>query len=557
MSLSKPNASAATRTKNRTPNDRTPASGMCSVCVDDCPGFCEIGKSAFRASENLYPQPFGVITAGADKEYPVDFSHLNIMGTTVGAVGIEANSDKAIFENVNTETRLGKDKGIKLKLPIVIPGLGSTNVAKTHWEGLAIGAAISGTGLTIGENVGGMDPNSKIENGKITHCPDIEYRVKTFQKWQQDGYGVIVLQENVEDSRLGVIEYGVSKLGVKAVELKWGQGAKDIGGEVKINNLEKARMLRDRGYIVLPDPYDNAVTSVFGKAFKEFERHSRIGMASEEGFVKRVKELRNAGASYVFLKTGAYRPADLARAMYYCSIAGIDVLTVDGAGGGTGMSPWHMMNEWGVPTLYIAALTYNYAHKLASKGKHVPDIILAGGFAFEDDIFKAIAIGAPYVKAVGMARSPLCAAHVGKLIGEQIKGNGVDKTIEPYGKTMEEIFVLASKVKKTFGSNGKEVPPGALGVYSYYQRLSQGLRQLMCGSRKFALEHLSRNDLTTLTRDAAEVTGIKYIMDIDREDAELILAGKDRAKAKTTTTSKAKPKSKPKAKVTGKGKGKK
>lgn len=554
MSFSKPNASAATRTKNRTPNDRTHASGMCSVCVDECPGLCEIGKSAFRASENLYPQPFGTITAGADKDYPVDFSHLNIMGTAVGAVGIEANSDKAIFENVNAETRLGKDKGIKLRLPIMIPGLGSTNVAKTHWDGIAVGSAISGTGLTIGENVGGMDVNTKLENGKIVHCPDIEYRVKTFQTWQQDGYGVIVMQENVEDSRLGVLEYGINKLGVQAVEMKWGQGAKDIGGEVKINSLEKARLLRDRGYIVLPDPYDNTVASLFGKAFKEFERHSRVGMVNEEAFVKRVKELRKAGAKYIFLKTGAYRPADLARAVRYCSVAGVDVLTVDGAGGGTGMSPWHMMNEWGVPTLYIASLTYNYVHKLASKGQYVPDIILAGGFAFEDDIFKAMALGAPYVKAVGMARSPLCAAHVGKLIAEQIKKNDIDKTIEPYGKTMEEIFVLASRAKRLFGTNGREVPPGAIGVYSYYQRLSQGLRQLMCGTRKFALEYLTRDDIVTLTREAAEVTGIKYIMDADIEEAEQILMGREKP---SKPVAKGKPKVSSKPVTKGKGKAKK
>ena len=549
MSFSKPNASAATRTKNRTPNDRTPASGMCSVCVDDCPGICEIGKSAFRAAENLYPQPFGIITAGADKDYPVDFSHLNIMGTAVGAVGIEADSDKAIFENVNTETRLGKDKGIKLRLPIMIPGLGSTNVAKTHWNGLAIGSSISGTGLTIGENVGGMDVNTRLENGKITHCPDLEYRVKTFQEWQKDGYGVIVMQENVEDGRLGVLEYGINKLGVQAVEMKWGQGAKDIGGEVKINSLEKARLLRDRGYIVLPDPYDTNVAAVFGKAFKEFERHSRVGMVNEEGFVRRVAALRKAGAKYVFLKTGAYRPADLARAVRYCSIAGVDVLTVDGAGGGTGMSPWHMMNEWGVPTLYIASLTYNYIHTLASKGQYVPDVILAGGFAFEDDIFKAFALGAPYVKAVGMARSPLCAAHVGKLVADQVNKNSVDKAIEPYGKTMEEIFVLASKVKRLFGSNGREVPPGAVGVYSYYQRLSQGLRQLMCGSRKFALEYLTRDDVVTLTREAAEVTGLKYIMDADSEIAEQILMGKEKPKGKIEVKAKPKVSSKPSTKT--------
>jgi len=37
-------------------------------------------------------------------------------------------------------------------------------------------------------------------------------------------------------------------------------------------------------------------------AFKELERHSRLGMVDEESFVKRVEELRKAGAKYVFLK---------------------------------------------------------------------------------------------------------------------------------------------------------------------------------------------------------------------------------------------------------------
>jgi glutamate synthase domain-containing protein 2 len=215
-----------------------------------------------------------------------------------------------------------------------------------------------------------------------------------------------------------------------------------------------------------------------------------------------------------------------------------------------------MMNEWGIPTLYISALTYNYVHTLASKGQYVPDIILAGGFAFEDDIFKALALGAPYVKAVGMARSPLCAAHVGKLLAEQIKKNEIDKTVEPYGKTLEEIFVLASEVKRLFGSNGRVVPPGAIGVYSYYRRLSQGLRQLMCGARKFALEYLTRDDIVTLTREAAEVTGIRYIMDADSEEAEQILAGKEKASRAKKIVAKVKPKASPKAVAKGKSKAK-
>lgn len=144
---------------------------------------------------------------------------------------------------------------------------------------------------------------------------------------------------------------------------------------------------------------------------------------------------------------------------------------------------------------------------------------------------------------------PLCAAHVGKLVADQVNKNSIDKTIEPYGRTMDEIFVLASKAKRLFCSDGREVPPGALGVYSYYQRLSQGLQQLMCGSRKFGLKHLTRDDVVTLTREAAEVTGLKYIMDADSEIAEQILMGKERSTDKTDVKTKSKTSSKPSAKA--------
>ena len=117
MSLSNINATAATLTKNRTEEAITPMSGMCVTCVDGCIGMCEIGKSAYRGHEVIYPQPFGVITTAAQKIYPVDYSHFNIMGTAVGAFGIEEDSDKAIFPAVNLEVEIGHDKGLKFRYP--------------------------------------------------------------------------------------------------------------------------------------------------------------------------------------------------------------------------------------------------------------------------------------------------------------------------------------------------------------------------------------------------------------------------------------------------------
>jgi glutamate synthase domain-containing protein 2 len=525
MTLSKINSSAATLSKNRTEDSVIPTSGMCVTCVDGCIGMCEIGKSAYRGHEVIYPQPFGVITTAGEKKYPVDYSHFNIMGTATGAYGIEADSDKAIFPAVNLEIRIGHDKGIRFKYPWLISGIGSTNVAKNNWEGLAIGSALAGTGLTIGENVAGMDPESVIVKGKVTDTADLKRRVKLYKDYQFDGYGTIIVQSNIEDTRLGVHEYAIEKLGVECVELKWGQGAKDIGGEVKIRDLKKAQLLFERGYIVLPDPTDPNVIQAFERgAFKEFERHSRVGMVSEESFARRVEELRKAGAKYIFLKTGAYRPADLARAIVFAARYKIDLLTVDGAGGGTGMSPWRMMNEWGVPPVEIHTLLYQYAKRLTKKGETIPALAVGGGFIFEDQIFKGLAMGAPFIKLIGMARAPIAAAMVGKTIGKTIDEQQIPVYIERFGRSRDEIFVTSRSLRKKLGNEEFEkLPTGAIGLYTYYERLAQGLRQLMAGSRKFSMELLSRNDIAALTPDAARISGIQYIMDTDKEEVEKIL----------------------------------
>ena len=524
MSLTRYNATAATLTKNRTGGDWSPVSGMCVTCVDGCIGMCEIGKSAYRGHEVIYPQPFGISTMASQKDYPVDLSHFNIMGTAVGAVGIEADSDKAIFPNVDLETKLGHDKGIKLKWPIIIGGLGSTNVAAINWDGIAIGSAISGTAITIGENVVGMDPESKIEKDRVLSSPELERRVKLFKDWQSDGYGEVILQANVEDTRLKIQEFGIEKLGVETVELKWGQGAKDIGGEVKINTLEKAQLLKNRGYVVLPNPLDKDVIEEFKSGtFTEFERHSRVGMVTEEDFMSRVEELRKAGAKHVTLKTGAYRPADLARAVKFSSMAKIDYLTVDGAGGGTGMSPWRMMNEWGVPNIELWSLLRKYCDRLAEKGEYVPDIALASGFTMEDQMFKGFAIGAPYVKAIAMSRSPLAAAMVGKTIGNALESGDVPIFMKRFGLTKEAVFVTAEGLKRKYGKEYDKIPAGAIGVYTYYERLAQGLQQLMCGSRKFALEHIAKDDISALTPEASEISGIPLVTDLDREEVDKIL----------------------------------
>lgn len=520
MAFSKPNRSAATITSTRV--DPAPASGMCVTCLDGCEGPCEIGRSALKGREMIYPQPFGKVTSGSEKDYPVDLSHFNIQGTCVGAAGIEADSDKAVFPAVDCSTSLGRDGSIKMDFPVFTGAVGSTDIARINWPEVAIGAAISGIVVVAGENICGMDPQAIFKKGKISKSPEMERRINVFKRWY-DGKGGVIVQANVEDTQLGVPEYVIEKLGVEIFELKWGQGAKDIGGEVKLPNIERALQLKERGYIVLPDPSQPSAQSAFKHGgISEFERHSRLGMVDEQGFYKEVERLRSIGAKYVTLKTGSYRPADLARAIKFSSNAGIDLLTIDGSGGGTGMSPWRMMNEWGIPTVYIESLTYEMCSRLRNKGDYIPPIAIAGGLSLEDHIFKALALGAPYVKAICLGRSILAAAMVGKTHG-RLMAEKTGATGEALADEYQKLFAVGAALKERFGKDFSQLPPGAIGMYSYVDRLRQGLQQFMAGARKFALEYIDRGDIVALTREASEVSGIPFIMDSDREEIDRIL----------------------------------
>jgi len=334
---------------------------------------------------------------------------------------------------------------------------------------------------------------------------------------------------NVEDTRLGVAEYVIEELGVECVELKWGQGVRCIGGEIQVDSIERALELQKRGYLVTPDPSVEAHQAAFKDgALKHFERHSRLGFVDQEGFMKEVERLRKLGAKRVTLKTGAYPMRELAMAVKWASDAKLDLLTVDGTPGGTGMSPWCMMEGWGVPTFYLQAMTYDLCSKLAAKGKWVPDIAMAGGFSTEDHIFKVLAMGAPFTKAVCMGRALMISGMVGKNIGLWLKegADALPTTISAFGTKIEEIFVCYEDLVAQYGKTTvDEMPLGAVALFTFADKLKVGLQQLMAGSRNFNVSTISRADLVTLTPEAAQVSGIPYVMDAYREEAEQIISG--------------------------------
>jgi len=526
---------------------------LCTLCRADCEGKCETWMSSLVGRKLLYPRSFGIVTAGANNttHVGVSYNSLRIQGYAYGAHGLSEgmsnDPDDCIFPRVSLETEFGKAVKTKIRMPLMTGALGSTFVAEKYWDSFAIGGALVGIPVVIGENVVGVDRKSEISpgdvrKGKIKGAPELDRRINGYLRYF-DGHGAIIVQLNVEDARNGVAEYVAEKYGDKCIiELKWGQGAKNIGGEIQVTSLDYALFLKNRGYIVDPDPSLPEVKEAFENgSIKSFARHSRLGGTNMDtvdqvrrDFMRTVEYLRSIGFNRVTLKTGSYGMEELAMAIKFATDAKLDLLTIDGSGGGTGMSPWNMMQSWGVPSIILHSKAYEYANLLAARGLDVVDMSFAGGFALEDHLFKALALGAPFTKLICMGRGIMIPGFVGSNIEgalfpeRRAAVNGhwseLPKTVRQVGSTAKEIFASYFDVEKKVGRDEmKNIPYGAIAFYTLADKLACGLQQLMAGARKFRMNQLTRAELFSGNRETARETGIPHCADVNDESAKKIL----------------------------------
>jgi len=117
---------------------------------------------------------------------------------------------------------------------------------------------------------------------------------------------------------------------------------------------------------------------------------------------------------------------------------------------------------------------------------------------------------------------------VGKNIAKWIEEGKLPSSVSQYGSTPEEIFVCYEEVRDLVGADEmKNIPLGAVGVYSFAQKIRVGLQQIMAGARCFSVPAISRSDIMSLTDECVKVTGIPYVMDAYKDEALQILYGHD------------------------------
>lgn len=75
-----------------------------------CTGNSEIFKATFRRREVIYPQLFGAMTAGGDKDYTVNHPYSNIQGYAAGAKGLADPSLDMVIFLLSMQKHLGDTK---------------------------------------------------------------------------------------------------------------------------------------------------------------------------------------------------------------------------------------------------------------------------------------------------------------------------------------------------------------------------------------------------------------------------------------------------------------
>ena len=399
-----------------------------------------------------------------------------------------------LFIDVDTETEVG---GFRVRMPVVCAAMGGTHVANLIGPGIAKACAKAGVIYTLGENIAAIRGYDE----RLTDQPSFKERALAYLESLEDGYGGLVIQQSVEDENLKLWERVYTdpdfeeyiERGLVGFEIKAGQGAKPgLGGEVLVDREVAKRIKGD--YFLAEDP------DLVAK--ERYERHSAPGTFTEEILASQIRLIRNNFPRVrVFLKTGPYR--DLDRVVEIAAKEGIDAITIDGKEGGTGMSPIAAMSDLGLPTVVcLSAIT-----RARERGVET-SLIISGRLYDGSHVVKSLALGAT---AVAFGRPLVYACFGGVRLAPWFIRNELfrNRVMRWLGKAALSLSVKGEGCTR--------------GVANYLESVRIEVQMLTSALGKYSMERLSKEDVGALSRDLAELFGIRYVY--GAPEAERVVRG--------------------------------
>ncbi len=424
----------------------------CQYCMNICPTHAitvrplpinnDITWKKKTYDEIIYKTSSGkhiVRGTGARKSFP-DFDELIFLNAQTSRPPIDGYR-----EPCNTAVSIGRKNGPKLnlKVPIVIGAMSFGSLSKEAKVSIAKAASKFGIAVNTGE--GGILPEER-ENASI-------------------------LIAQYASGRFGISAKALQS--ADAIEIKIGQGAKAGQGGLLLSEKVSSEISAIRG---IPMGTDAVSPS----------RH--LDIVGPEDLKMKIDQLREIteGRVPIIIKYAAGRVKDDVK---IAAKAGADIITIDGAQGGTGAAPDIILENTGIPAL--AAVVEAHEALMEINMRDDIGLIVSGGIRNGADIAKALALGAD---AVGISTAVLIAMGC--------KGCGICHS----GKCPWGIATQSPALRKRL-----KIDISTRRIENFLESTIHELTMLTQVLGKTDVRNLEKEDLRALTWEVSQITNIPLV----------------------------------------------